>query len=58
MAIAVHHHHIPRRNAVVPHNFVGRGCAIGDEIAVISVENPRRIALAGTDSAVVIQQLP
>jgi hypothetical protein len=58
MAVSVHHHHIARRYRVMPHNFVGRTGAIGDEKTMISIENSRRVSLTLTNSAVVVKQLP
>ena len=44
--------------AAVPDDFVGRGSAIGDEIAVIGIKNARRIALRCAYRAVMVEQLP
>ncbi|MCY1169354.1 hypothetical protein D9M73_93800 [compost metagenome] len=57
VAVAVHHHHIVRRHSVVPDHLVAGGRAVGHEKTVIGIEDARRIALAGANRAVVVQQL-
>ena len=58
VAVAVHHHHVARRHRVVPDHLVAGAGAVGHEEAVVGVEDARRVALAGTNGAVVVQQLP
>ena len=58
VAVAVHHHHIAGRHGVVPDDFVAGGGAVGDEKAVVGVEDARGVALALADGAVVVKQLP
>ena len=58
MAVAIHHDHVVRRNRMVPHHLVrGRG-AVGDEEAMIGVEDAGRVAFRCADGPVVIEQLP
>ena len=57
VAVSVHHHHIPWRYRVVPHNFVGRAGAIGNEKTMVSIENSRCISFTFTNSAVMVKQL-
>ena len=57
MAVAVDHHHVARRDGVVPHHLVAGAGAVGDEVAVVGVEDARRVALAGRHRAGVVEQL-
>jgi hypothetical protein len=57
MAVAVDHHHVVGRHRVVPHHLVAGAGAVGDEKAMVGVEDPRRVALAGGHRACVVQQL-
>ena len=54
VAVAVNHHHIIGRHRVVPDHLVAGTGAVGDEKAVIGVEDTRRIALAFADRAVMV----
>jgi len=57
VAVAVHHHDVVRGHGVVPHHLVGRGCAVGDEEAVVGVEDARSVLLRLIHRAGVVQQL-
>ena len=58
MAVSVDHDHITGRNGVVPDHFVAGRRAVGHKKTVVGIENTRRIALGGADSAVMVEQLP
>ena len=58
MTVTVHHHGIARRNVGMPNHLVrGRG-AVGDEKAMIGIEDARGIALRCRNGPTVIEQLP
>jgi hypothetical protein len=57
VAVAVDHHHVARRHRVVPHHLVAGAGAVGDEEAVVGVEDARRVALALRHRAGVVEQL-
>jgi hypothetical protein len=57
VAVAVDHHHVARRHRVVPDHLVAGAGAVGDEEAVVGVEDARRVALALRHRAGVVEQL-
>ena len=57
VAVAVDHHHVARRDRVVPDHLVAGAGAVGDEEAVVGVEDARRVALACRHRAGVVEQL-
>ena len=57
VAVAVDHHHVARRHRVVPHHLVAGAGAVGDEEAVVGVEDARSVALALEHRAGVVEQL-
>ncbi|KAG1248384.1 hypothetical protein G6F65_019646 [Rhizopus arrhizus] len=57
VAVAVHHHHVARGDVGMPHDLVrGRG-AVGDEEAMVSMEDTRGVQLGLGNGAGVVQQL-
>ena len=57
VAVSVNDHHIAGGNGMVPDHLVRCARAIGHEEAMVSVENPCRIAFGRADGAVVVKQL-
>ena len=57
VAVAVDDDDVARRDVGVPDHLVRRRRAVGDEEAVVGVEDPRRVALGGGDRARVVEQL-
>ena len=55
VAVAVDHHHVARRHRVVPHHLVGGAGAVGDEEAVVGVEDARGVALGVRHRAGVVR---
>ncbi len=58
VAIAIDDRDVAGCDVGVPDHLVRRRRAVGDEVAVVGVEDARRVALGGGDRARVIEQLP
>ncbi len=57
VAVAVHHHDVAGRHRVMPDDLVGGAGAVGDEEAVVRIEDACGVALAGGHRSAVIEQL-
>ena len=57
VAVAVDHDDVARRDVGVPHHLVRRRRAVGDEEAVVGVEDARGVALGRGHRAGVVEQL-
>ncbi len=57
MAVAIDDDNVVGRDIGVPHHLVRRRRAIGDEEAVIGVEDPRGVALGRGDRTGVVEEL-
>jgi hypothetical protein len=57
VAVAVDHHHVAGRHRVVPHHLVGRARAVGDEEAVVGVEDACGVAFARRHGPGMVEQL-
>lgn len=57
VAVAVHHHHVAGGHVGMPDDLVRRRGAVGDEEAVVGMENARGIQLGLGHRAGVVQQL-
>ena len=57
VAVAVDHDDIAGGNGVVPDHLVGRAGAVGDEEAMVGVEDPRSVAFGRANGTVMVEQL-
>ncbi len=57
MAVAVDDDDVVRRHVGVPHHLVRRRRAVGDEEAMVGVEDPRGVAFGRGDGARMVEQL-
>ena len=57
VTVAVHQHNVVRCHRVMPDHLVRRGSAVGDEKAVVGVEDARRIALRSSNWSGMVEQL-